>query len=445
MNFRDMVKYMSGACCAAVLVCGVNVNGIDELVPLQKEDIRTLISTTNPMRELSIRLFPSPFEEIDVIGITGKDFACRLDMIGETKQVNVLFSLFQYCHELRTDSHLPSEIASIKNYTESMEENIKKLRRTAKKVKTNAALYLENQAEIDRCIHFSAAVKKHEVFGFDWMFAMLARSMHSEPYHCFTERLLWTFCCQYLEIEDVVKLSNAIKESIGLLPKVDCAYIFPYKIGTPMIAHDAVTIDGVEFPDCIETAVRHFFNIIQPTDPSLLCQYWNSMGSPVGDEMIDFFAKIQKNRKANDGSHLLRTSWAKIISKVPELTYKRKTQDSLLSNNVELKAGWSNYLKAIAYIKNNHFVWSALRHFDANFPKVVENPFEIICDSFAQLAGNTLISIQWCSGDKDEGLRDMENGWFDLLGRIRCNFLDVPRAIDFVMQNGHGFVEWAKD
>lgn len=38
----------------------------------------------------------------------------------------------------------------------------------------------------------------------------------------------------------------------------------------------------------------------------------------------------------------------------------------------------------------------------------------------------------------------MENGWFDLIGRIRCLFNGIPREIDFIMRDGHGYIEWAK-
>jgi hypothetical protein len=38
----------------------------------------------------------------------------------------------------------------------------------------------------------------------------------------------------------------------------------------------------------------------------------------------------------------------------------------------------------------------------------------------------------------------MENGMFDLLGRIRCRFNGISRDINFIMRGEHGYIEWAK-
>jgi len=68
---------------------------------------------------------------------------------------------------------------------------------------------------------------------------------------------------------------------------------------------------------------------------------------------------------------------------------------------------------------------------------------EIVCDCFCELAGKEKIrTIEWIELDKDEGIRDMGEFGLDLLGRVRVSFKNVPEPIDFVMQDGHGYVQW---
>jgi hypothetical protein len=63
-------------------MCGVS-EGMDGIVPLDDAKLREVISVhdQNTTSELSLRLFPSPFEEIEIEGINGKNFAYRLDAI----------------------------------------------------------------------------------------------------------------------------------------------------------------------------------------------------------------------------------------------------------------------------------------------------------------------------------------------------------------------------
>jgi hypothetical protein len=133
-----------------------------------------------------------------------------------------------------------------------------------------------------------------------------------------------------------------------------------------------------------------------------------------------------------------------IISKVPELVYKRETCERLPVNDVELQAGWRNYVKAIAYLRNDNFVWELLREFDAGFSGKTEVSPLVMCDAFQRLASESLVSVCWWAGDKDEGIRDVGCGISDLLGRMRCSFRGISKNIDFVMQNGHGFGQWEK-
>jgi hypothetical protein len=364
--FKDSVRgLLAGACCAAVMICR-SAEGMNDIVPLDNAKIMELISVhdQNATSELSLRLFPSPFEEVEIEGINGKDFAYRLDAIIDREVVDVLFVLLKYCCELRHNPDLLNDIALIRNYTESVAENIKKLKYSGKKAKKDELLYSGIQEEIARCSHFAEVIGTYKIFGLDSVFAMLGRSIYYEMEKCLTERLLWTFSCQYLELEESERLSVVALENLALhlFPKqIGC---FLYRVGTPLIAHDVAIVDGMEFPDCIETAVRHFFNFVQPMERTCLQEYWNSSASPAKDKILDFFIKTQGHRKANDGRLTIRNAWAAIISKVSGLIYKRKTCESLPMNDIELKAGWSNYLKAIAYLKKDDFAWDMLRKFD---------------------------------------------------------------------------------
>lgn len=194
------------------------------------------------------------------------------------------------------------------------------------------------------------------------------------------------FAFQYLETEEINQLSDILKERLGYsLVLIAESNFSPYKVGTPFIADGIVVVDGVEFPDCIETAIRHFFNLIQPTDPALRKQYWRTSQSSAQSEVAVFFMRKQKVKRANDGNSEFRTLWARTLSKLSELSYKRKTQESLPANDVELKAGWSNYLKAIAYLKKDFHVWKNLRRFDNSFSVMTKDSIKLICDSFVAL------------------------------------------------------------
>jgi hypothetical protein len=101
----------------------------------------------------------------------------------------------------------------------------------------------------------------------------------------------------------------------------------------------------------------------------------------------------QKIKRSNDGNLELRTFWAGILSKVSGLSYKRKTQDSLLENDVELKARWSNYLKTIDYVKNDVSVWKTLLKFDATFSFATKENIRIVCDSFTKLSDKRISQL----------------------------------------------------
>jgi hypothetical protein len=402
-----------GACCAVVVMC--RAEAVKILTLLSEEHIKTLMSSADYRKietgTLSEKLFAPlsvtlPSVEVDFFNKEG--LACKLKAIEESRQISILIAMFRYCDELRID---------------------KLLLNTMKKMKGKS---LGTQCML--------LAKKYNAFGFDSMFVAISESIYLESEEGTTENLLWTFSHKYFGMEKISQFASVLKEKYSL--RIDVNF-FPYKISAPFIENGTAIVEGVEFPDCIETAVRHFFNLTQPLDLSSLYKYWNLYKTPLGDRVFVFFSETQGAQKANLGIPELRTAWAEIISKLPGLAYKRKTDDSLLSNNLELTAGWSNYLKTIAYIKNDHLVLEDLWAFDNDFKTVKKNYIEVICKCFARLAAVPSVSVKWIS-DASQGVRDMENGCIDLLGRIRCKFSDDIRPVDFVMQNGHGYVVWAK-
>jgi len=183
----------------------------------------------------------------------------------------------------------------------------------------------------------------------------------------------------------------------------------------------------------------------QPNDFSSLKKYWNSLDSPRGEEILSFF-RLQGAKRANNVCIPLRTQWAEIISKIPGLSYMRKAPTSYGSNDLELNSGWTTYLRAIAFLKHDKRVWDLLCELCSRLTREKELSMEMkemICNCFCDLAGKEKIrTIEWIESDPDEGIRDMGIDGLDLLGRVRVSFINASEPIDFVMQNGHGYVQW---
>ena len=242
-----------------------------------------------------------------------------------------------------------------------------------------------------------------------------------------------SFAFLYLEPKEFETLrSDLIKIGITLVGGEEpiCLYV----IGSPIISNDLVVVDGVAFYDCIEMSIRHFFNFFQPYEDSELTKYWS--GNP---EILDFFLNIQGKRKANSDLKNLRNRWAIFCSKIPGLVYGDKTNGSPI-NNVEIKAGWFNFLKAIAHLRKRDDIFHEL-----SLIKVIPEKFNeippILCRAFKELAGEKCISIVWVKDD-NEGIRTMLDGSLDPLGRMRVTIKNLNRNVDFIMMNGHGWVEW---
>lgn len=164
-------------------------------------------------------------------------------------------------------------------------------------------------------------------------------------------------------------------------------YKFPCKENVPMNAHIPIIIDGVEFINCVEDSVLHFFYMCQPSEPEMIMKYWDSIDSPKREQIKDFL-RLQGLKRSNNKNPSLGTNWAEIVSKIPGMIYKKETDPSLLQNDVEIVAAWCNYLKAISYLKNEKLVWEELGKYakmltekEEIFPEIKK----VVCDCFAKL------------------------------------------------------------
>lgn len=114
-----------------------------------------------------------------------------------------------------------------------------------------------------------------------------------------------------------------------------------------------INIDEANFTDCVEVSILHFFYMTQPKEMDQIMSYWVELNSPMKEKVKDFFKFHQGTKRANNDNPSIRQIWATIVSKIPGQVYKKKSNSSLSYYDVELKAGWFNYLKVIAYLKND--------------------------------------------------------------------------------------------
>jgi len=416
------------------------------MLPLSIDEIRELLCEQQGNLTLVRRLFPSPYGTVDVMGITDKNLFHYLEEIDPDRRVGLLSELFGYCHRLRHSPEALTMISSISFFTELIPQAMKKVKCQLKKNKRDAVIAKTWEDQLAWLQCFSSFVAAYSVKDLDWMFAMIARSITSERQTFDTERLLWSFCSQYFEYDDLTVLSSNVEELTGIkLDVVQDDFEFPFKRGVPINAQYPVVIEGTEFTDCVEVSVLQFLYMTQPNKYDSLKKIWDDLGSPRKEEVLDFF-KMQGSKRANNVCIPLRTKWAEVVQRIPGLYYVRKAPSSTGSNNLELNSGWTNYLRVIAFLKNDKSIWEVLCELCAKLSrekKLSAEMKEIICDCFCKLAGEERIkSIQWIESDPDEGIRDLGNDRLDMLGRIRVLFVNAPEPVDFVMQDGHGYVQW---
>ena len=120
------------------------------------------------------------------------------------------------------------------------------------------------------------------------------------------------------------------------------------------------------FPDCVEVAIRHFFNIILYDPETRNFDLKDLSVVEAKKELFNnFYKNLQPNHElANNGSIELRTEWNKIMAHIPEVIYK--IDDSGISikeadftpynaetpkvGSNEIKAGVINLYNVLAYL-----------------------------------------------------------------------------------------------
>ena len=80
-----------------------------------------------------------------------------------------------------------------------------------------------------------------------WMFVCIAKFIKSHIDSYSTERLLWSFCTEYFEDDDLKELSHSVSKDSNIELEIDDKSDFPYKIGVPIKAQVTITIDDAEF------------------------------------------------------------------------------------------------------------------------------------------------------------------------------------------------------
>ena len=406
-----------------------------ELVVFDDKAIKESCKVKEKFGLLAQYLFPN--KNFEIFNDFRKNFAKLLMKKGNGREAEVILNVFKFCNEVRNNKQLFDDINLMKNFNEDFDKYILKKQNLYMKYlgKIDEDTLKELEDEIHYCSRFIASLIKYNVSGFENFFALVGKSICSEPNQYSTESLIAAFAYSYLETDEFEELSSKLSNELNIkIPQIVNQNITVYYPNTDidLISNQHAVVDNIEFPDCIETSIRQFFNFTQPVDKEQLKEFWKD--SPKREEILNFFIKKQGINKSNSGTFEIRSAWAPIISKVPGLVYKKKTSEDLPYFDVELKAGWINYLKAISYLKHDEESWNELCSIDGSKPH-----HEQLTEIFKRLAGENLVNCEWT---EDCGIRDMEDGSFDNLGIIKATFKDIPESVNFAMIYGHGYVQW---
>ena len=73
------------------------------------------------------------------------------------------------------------------------------------------------QEQINKSQKLLSVINIYDVHDIDWMFIIIPKFLISHLDSFSTEQLLWSFCNEYFEINELKSLSSRIKNEIGTL------------------------------------------------------------------------------------------------------------------------------------------------------------------------------------------------------------------------------------
>lgn len=271
-----------------------------KLKALCSEEIRSLINEMPGYSDLPIILFPSPQKQIDIMGIPyeNKNLFYYLESIDMKPRINFICQLFNYCQQIRNNSNIIIIASCTSSYTKSLNEKIEELKCKFLSNETNNESKNNLKAEIDKYDCFSKIIGNFNIKSNNsWLFLAISRFTRSYIDSFSTEKLLWSFCSEYFEEEDLEMISSTVKNESNIELEVEHTNNFPYKISVHINAQVPVTIGEAYFTDCVEVSILHFFYMTQPTKIDLIMKYWDSINSPLKDQIKERIIIIHQSGK----------------------------------------------------------------------------------------------------------------------------------------------------
>lgn len=315
----------------------------------------------NAMTDLLIQLFPSAGPDFTVDG-AGSLKTLMLNVKGN--HLDLIVGMFKIAEDVRTNRTQSEIFEKINNYKTETKKNkaafIKKYfcistgsgcpaQRLFRLIKNVAnAVLLEEETSVQA--KTTAYKKTHPYPAFftnNLICAYVWQALSDDSDDTELKTLIEKLGCK--DASNSNPFSNAVVEdafptSVSLVP---------YYPGTWLISNTEAEYNGFKFPDCVETAVRHFFC-------TLFCSlkgdgsnelFLDTTRIPVKSKLMDFFAP-QAGKDifslANDGTKEIRDAWAKVVSGFNNegIIYS--------SNDCEVHGGWENTIKLICLLLDGY-------------------------------------------------------------------------------------------
>ena len=211
--------------------------------------------------------------------------------------------------------------------------------------------------------------------------------------------------------------------------------------------------------DCVETAVRHFANIVINN----IERNEGGENPKLVPQVTDFFKEYAIEEYANSTGDALKTKWLELLGDQEKVIYSTKVEGSE-TETLEAKAGWVNYiilLSSIFTLSPEHkesleqlraLVPTSAEPISGDAAKVVQTK---ICDLLKVISAygtrtDVGFEFSWINkgGEQAVHIRDMGNNVYDMLGYVKIVVKSETdgRSAEFCigMENGHGFMDWLK-